>query len=114
MKAHEVSIGKAKFTVTAARWRVETHPIATSYVLDTLADVDNDSGAVGAQNVRHCYARASYAEPIPNIDVIERRRAEFHDRLPEIVASRLRCIFENQLIDAAVPVHSNSFQSASR
>jgi len=82
-------------------------------VLDALADVDNDSGAVGSKNMRHCYARASSAEPIPNIYVIERCRVESHDRLPGAVAARLVCVFENQLIDAAVPVHPNSFQSAS-
>src|SRR5262249_5910862 len=58
-KAHEVSIGKAKFTLAAAGRGIQANPIANSYVLDALADVDNDSGAVGTKNVRHGYAHAS-------------------------------------------------------
>ena len=98
----------------AAGRRIEANPIANSYVLDARADAGNDSGAIGAKNMRHCYAHASDAQPIPNIYMIERRGAEFHDGLRHAVESRLLCILKKQLVDAAMPVHPNSFQSASR
>jgi hypothetical protein len=97
----------------AAGRRIEANPIANSYVLDALTDVDNNSGAIGAKNMRHCYAHASDAQPIPNIYMIERRGAEFHDGLRRAVELRLLCILKKQLVDAAMPVHPNSFQSAS-
>jgi hypothetical protein len=99
--------------MSAAGRRIEANPIANSYVLDALADLGNDSGAIGAKNMRHCYAHASDAEPIPNIYMIERCGAELHDGLTRAVESRLLCILEKQLVDAAMPVHPNSFQSAS-
>jgi hypothetical protein len=97
----------------AAGRRIEANPIANSYVLDTLADAGNDSGAIGAKNMRHCYAHASDAQPIPNIYMIERRGTELHDGLTRAVESKLLCILKKQLVDAAMPVHPNSFQSAS-
>jgi hypothetical protein len=99
--------------MSAAGRRIEANPIANSYVLDARADLGNDSGAIGAKNMRHCYAHASDAEPIPNIYMIERRGAELHDGLTRAVESRLLGILEKQLVDAAMPVHPNSFQSAS-
>ena len=97
----------------AAGRRIEANAIANSYVLDALADAGNDSGAIGAKNMRHCYAHASDAQPIPNIYMIERRGAELHDGLSRAVESRLLCILKKQLVDAAMAVHPNSFQSAS-
>src|SRR5690242_6893985 len=99
--------------MSAAGRRIEANPIANSYVLDARADLGNISGAIGAKNMRHCDAHASDAEPIPNIYMIERRGAELRDGLTRAVESRLLGILEKQLVDAAMPVHPNSFQSAS-
>jgi hypothetical protein len=82
-------------------------------VLDALAYVDNNSSTIGAKNMRQGYPHAGYAEAIPNIYVIERRGAELYDGLSRAVTSRLVCILEKQLINAAMPMHANSFQSAS-
>ena len=98
----------------AAGRRIEANPIANSYVLDARADAGNDSGAIGAKNMRHCYAHASDAQPIPNIYMIERRGAEFHDGLRRAVESRLFCILKKQLVDAAMAGSTMSKEMSSR